>query len=91
MPHRTAGPPVTELPFQFSPQWVKHQAELQGGQFFIQVYSYMFTLEVVTELVGSLPSAGMIIQPEGQPSGFSLRAWDLRAVGWEGPWGREPM
>ena len=26
--HRMVGPPVTELPFQFSPQWVKHQAEL---------------------------------------------------------------
>lgn len=47
----------------------------------------MFTLEVVTELVGSLPSAGMIIQPEGRPSGLSSRAWDLGAVGWEGPWG----
>ena len=77
------GPPVTELPFQFSPQWVKHQAELQGGQFFIQVYSYVFTSEVVTELVGSLPGAGMIIQPEGQCSGLSSRAWDLGAVGWE--------
>ena len=28
VPHRMVGPPITELPFQFSPQWVKHQAEL---------------------------------------------------------------
>ena len=28
VPLRTAGPPITELPFKFSPQWGKHQAEL---------------------------------------------------------------